>query len=361
MSLFRRRFTPRGAPPGAMVPPHGSLPSRISVLSYDPRDMDERGCDSVADLPVLTDGPLVDWVDVQGLGDGTIVRELGALLDLHPLLLSDIVNVGQRPKVDEYEDVLFIVLRMVVLGADGVLTWEQVSLVMGPHYVLTFQETHVDCLEPLRDRIRAGRPRIRGGGADYLTCMVIDAVVDGYFPVVEHFGERLEEFERIVLEAQRTDVLADLYLARRELGSFRRSAWPLREALAHLMREESSLSERSGLHLRDTLDHVMQVVDVNESYRELAASLVDVHLSMVAQRTNDIMRVLTVVSAIFIPLTFVAGIYGMNFDTASPHNMPELRWPYGYAFFWGLCAVTAGTLLVLFRRLGWLSRPYTRP
>jgi len=283
------------------------------------------------------------------------VRELGEHLELHQLAVSDVLNVGQRPKVDHYENTLFVVMRMVTLDSEGGLNREQVSLFLGDHFVLSFQETYEDCLEPLRKRLRDGRKQVRSNGASYLACMIIDAVVDGYFPILEHYGDKLEDLEYRVLDGAR-DVLADLYPTKRDLAEFRHSTWPLREALADLIREdEDYLTDLDRLHLRDTLDHTMQVIDVVESYRELAASLVDVHLSMIGQRTNEIMRVLTVVSAIFIPLTFVAGIYGMNFDTDLPGNLPELGLAYGYLIFWAICVVLAGSLLILFRRLGWLG------
>jgi len=238
------------------------------------------------------------------------------------------------------------------------LQWEQVSLFVMPGLVLTFQETQQDCFEPLRDRIRMGRPMIRSSGADYLAMMVIDALVDGYFPVLEYYGDLIDQHEDRVLgtDGQGTDMLRDLYATKRNLAGFRRAAWPLREALGQLHRGNSSIvAHDARLHLRDTLDHIMQVVDVNESYRELTTSLMDLRLSIVGQKTNDVMRVLTVVSTIFIPLTFIAGVYGMNFDQSHPLNLPELRSPYGYPGFLAACLVIGGLLLLLFRRLGWLG------
>lgn len=247
---------------------------------------------------------------------------------------------------------------MVTMLPGEDLQWEQVSLFVMPGLVLTFQETREDCLEPLRDRIRMGRPMIRSSGADYLAMMVIDALVDGYFPVLEYYGDRIDSHEDGVLETddQGTEMLRDLYGMKRNLAAFRRAAWPLREALGQLYRGSSPIvTHDARLHLRDTLDHIMQLVEVNEGYRELTTSLVDLHLSIVGQKTNDVMRVLTVVSTIFIPLTFIAGVYGMNFDQSQPMNLPELRSPYGYLGFLAFCTLTGAALLVLFRRLGWLG------
>ncbi|MFT5289581.1 MAG: magnesium transporter [Planctomycetota bacterium] len=356
MSIFRRRYTERGAPPGSVAPEQSEVMPKIFGLSYGPDSMSEVEPGSASEALALIGGREVAWIDVRGLGDGSIVQELGEGLGLHGLAVSDVVNVGQRPKVEIYDDFLFVVLRMVTLGADGRLHWEQVSLFLGQNYVLTFQETHLDCLEPLRARIRSGRKLLRSSDAEYLAFMVVDAIVDGYFPVLEHYGERLESLERQILDEGRRDTFGELYLTKRDLAGFRRAAWPLREALSHLMRgEERQLSDSARLHLRDTLDHTMQIVEVNESYRELAVSLVDVHLSMVGQRTNDVMRVLAIVSTVFIPLSFVAGVYGMNFDRSSPWNLPELGWPHGYLYFWSICLLLVSSLLLLFRKLGWLK------
>lgn len=326
-------------------------------MVFDSESLREEDCASAREAFDWVEADGTTWIDVRGLGDGTLVQEFGELLGLHPLAVSDVVNLGQRPKMELYDQVVFAVVRMVTTDEEGALQWEQVSLFVGPGYLITFQETHDDCLEPLRQRIRMGRPRIRRNGSDYLGVMVLDAIVDGYFPILERFGEQLERLEDQILEEGRRDALPDLYRTKRDLASFRRAAWPMREALAQTLRdEESPLGETALLYARDTLDHAMQVVEVSDSCRELVASLADVHLSMVGQRTNDVMKVLTVVSAVFIPLTFLAGLYGMNFDTASPWNLPELGWRFGYPVFLLVCSVIACLLLLLFRRLGWLAR-----
>ncbi len=355
-SIFRRHLPQQGAPPGSFAVPEVHVEPRMHVISYDADELVENDVTGVEELPgILREGG-VNWIDVQGLGDGSVVRELGELKNLHPLALSDVVNLGQRPKVDEYDDVLFFALRMVQITGEGRLAWEQISIFLGPGFVLSFQETHGDCLDPLRDRIRGGRKRIRSAGNDFLACMIVDTTVDGYFPVLEHHGDRLEEFEEIILDRPTRRVLGELYRVKRDLVTFRRSTWPLRDALQHLLRDESdALSPDALFYLRDTVDHVMQVVDVSETHRDLSAGLVDVYLSTVGQKTNEVMKVLTVIATVFIPLTFVAGIYGMNFDTQHPGNLPELGWKYGYLFFWGLCGLLVVVLLGVFRRLGWLG------
>ena len=357
--LFRRHFAAPGAPPGALRAPAEYHEPAFHLLSYDGDSIEERRLESAEECAAARRPGRVTWIDVRGLGDGSVVQRLGELLDIHPLAVSDIVHVGQRPKVDEYETHLYLVLRMAQIDADGEMVWEQVSVVLGGDYVLSFQEREGDCLGSLRERVRKGRKRIRSAGPDYLACMIVDAIVDAYFPVLEHHGEQLERFEDVILAHPTEDVLGEVYRVKRELMTFRRAAWPLREALNQLHRMEAEedpwIRDEVKPYLRDTVDHVTQVVDVNETYRELTASLVDVYLSAMGQRTNDIMRVLTVIATIFIPLTFLAGVFGMNF-----HYMPELGWRYGYALFWGLALVIGGVELAIFRRLGWLGGKRSR-
>lgn len=356
MTLFRRRFTPQGSNPGSVAEVHGE-PSLISVMSFNETELDEYDVTTPEDAHQLLRQDRMTWIDMRGLDDGQFVQRFGEMFQLDPLAVSDVVNVGQRPKLDDYPGNLFLVVRMVTITEAGDLQWEQVSMFLGPNYVLSFQERHQDCLDPIRARIRAGRRSIRTRGSDYLFAMLVDAIVDGYFPVLEHFAEQLERFENEILADRGSSVFGELYRTKRDLASFRRAALPLRDAMSSLLKDDQDwLAEDLSPFVRDTLDHVMQVAEVTESYRELSVSLVDVHLSMVGQRTNDVMRVLTVISAIFIPLTFIAGVFGMNFDTAYRWNLPELRQPYGYAIFWGLCITLGVTLTVVFKRLGWLKR-----
>lgn len=355
--LFHRKFSHVGAPPGHFAAPTRFVEPELHLISYGPEELEERRLAGPEEAAAARRAGRVTWVDVQGLGDGSVVQKLGELFGLHPLAVSDIVNLGQRPKADEYETHLYVVLRMASIDGDGELHWEQVSVVLGEDYVLSFQEQRGDCLDPLRERVRKSRRMLRKAGPDYLACMIIDAIVDGYFPVLEHHGEQLEDFEDAILQQADPDVLAGVYRVKRDLMTFRRAAWPLREALNQLQRREEDpwIAPEVRPYLRDTVDHVTQVVDVNETYRELAASLVDVYLSTLGQRTNEIMRVLTVIATIFIPLTFFAGVYGMNFDLEHPANMPELTWRYGYVGFWAISLLIAVGLLLAFRRLGWLG------
>jgi magnesium transporter len=355
--VFRRSFTDAGAPPGAFAEMEGAYDSRMHLISYSADAIEEREAASLDDIDAMLADDRVLWIDVQGLADQGLVRALGERFDLHPLALADTVNVGQRPKIEGYDGFVFAAVRMATLPEGGDIRWEQVSVYIRQGVVITFQEKPGDCLEPLRTRLRSGRRVLLSSGADYLGCMVIDAIIDGYFPVLESYGDRLEELETDVIERPKPEVLAEVYRMKRELSLFRRAVWPLRETLSSLLRDGHDLLQDKTLpYLRDAADHTFQVVDILESYRELAGSFIEVYLSSVANRTNEVMRVLTVIATIFIPLTFIAGIYGMNFDPeASAFNMPELGWKYGYAAFWAVSLVIAAGLLYLFRRQGWLG------
>lgn len=358
-TLFQRHRPAPGSPPGTLVPPEVHVEPRLRFFRYGPDLPVEEGAVTVAEACELRPRGARDvlWIDVQGLGDGTVVRTLGEAFDVHPLAQSDIVHVGQRPKADEFvdQDNVLIIARALSVDALGKIEQEQFSILNGPTYVLTFQEGYGDCLDPLRERIRARRANLLEGGADYLAVQVLDSIVDGYFPVLEAVGERLERLENTILSRPRPEILQSVYVVRRGLLSFRRSVWPLRDAISRLLREEETIEDDARLYLRDVSDHLHQVVDVLETYREIGGGLVEVYLSTLGHRTNEVMRVLTVVSTIFIPLTFFAGIYGMNFDPDVPGNMPELRWPYAYVVFLGLCLLAAGGMLLLFRRLGWIG------
>lgn len=354
--IFHRRFTKAGAPPGEFHVSVDAVAPRIHAIRYSADSIEESNPTDARTAHALLQEGSVTWVDVQGLADTDLIRTFGELFELHPLAVADTVNVGQRPKVEDYDDRLYCVVRMVTLNEDNQIHWEQVSLFIGPRFVLSFQETYGDCLGPVRDRLRQGKKQLRASGADYLGAMLVDAIVDGYFPVLEAFGDRLEDLETLVVDRPEQSVLAEVYRAKRDLMTFRRATWPLRDALNQLLRESHELIEDDTLpYLRDAADHVMQVVDVNETYREIATSFVDVYLSSVANRTNEVMRVLTIMATVFIPLTFLAGIYGMNFS-----DIPELHWRYGYLGFWIVSIIVAVTMIGIFWHLGWLGRRRAR-
>lgn len=327
----------------------------MRVISYDADSLTEHQIAHAAELVPFVRADRSLWVDVQGVGDAEEIRKLGEIFGLHLLSLEDVLNLHQRPKVDSYDTYIYCVLRMPESGTPVRL--EQMSVFLGKNFVITVQEDPGDPLDPVRERLRNSRGKIRSLGSDYLAYAILDAIVDHYFPVMEGFADRIDELEDDVLSGTSPNILASLQEVRRELLLLRRAVWPLREMVGSLAREECShlIDEKTAPYLRDCQDHAAQLMDMLENCRELSSALMDAYLSSVSLRTNEVMRVLTIMSTIFIPLTFIAGIYGMNFDpSTSSLNMPELRWTYGYPFSLSLMAATAIGLVYFFRRKGWL-------
>lgn len=329
----------------------------IRMIAYGPEEVIEQDVKDPREIrPFLGRWPVI-WVHVEGLGDVEIIETLGEIFELHGLALEDVIDVHQRPKVEEYGQYLYIVARMAVPGAQ--LETEQFSLFLGPNFVLSFDERPEDRLNPVRERIRSKRGQIRNVGADYLAYALLDTIVDAYFPILEDYGERLEALEDEVVEHPDPRCVSRIHRIRRDLLMLRRAIWPQRESTNSLLRDVTPLiTDETRVYIRDCYDHTVQLLDLVETYRELGADLMDVYLSSVSNRINEIMRVLTVISVIFMPLTFLAGVYGMNFNPdASPWNMPELNWYWGYLFALVLMAVIAVGQLVLFWRRGWLGMP----
>ena len=356
LNLRFRRRTPPGAAPGTVAVDPAASPPVIRVISYGPDELREEEVDDLDSLAALVGKRPVTWVDVQGLGDAQTIRKLGSIFGLHPLALEDVVSSHQRAKLEDYDEHLFVVARMLAFGAR--LDTEQISLFLGKNFVLTFQERPGDCLDPVRDRIRKSRGRIRKSGADYLAYALLDAVVDAYFPVLEQYGELLDGLDEEVSAQPARNILVRIHGLRNDLLLLRRAIWPFRDAVGELVREPNPLiSEETQVFLRDCHDHTIQIVDLVETSREMCADIREYYLSMVNNRMSEVMKVLTVIATIFIPLGFIAGLYGMNFDPAvSNWNMPELRWPHGYPFALGLMAAVAISLLMFFWRRGWLGR-----
>ncbi|MEM9487545.1 MAG: magnesium/cobalt transporter CorA [Myxococcota bacterium] len=345
-----------GSPPGTLQINPEALPSRIRAIAYGPDKFHEEedvGLDRLVELrqqwPVL-------WIDVVGLGDAEILRGVGERFGLHPLVLEDILHVRQRPKVEEYEDYNFIVVRM--LRQLDTPDTEQLALILENDCVITFQEHEGDCLDPVRQRIRRCLGRIRTSGADYLAYAIIDAIVDNYAPHLDWYGDRIEHQEEQILATPDSVQLGALYDLKHELLSLRRILLPMRDAIGRLHREEVPLfSNDMDPYLRDCYDHSLRLLENLEVCREGAAGLMDLYMSSVSHRMNEVMKVLTVISTIFIPLSFIAGLYGMNFDyQASEFNMPELHWRWGYPAVLMIMAVIAALFLLFFARKGWLGR-----
>lgn len=348
--LHFRRGIKVGAVPGTLTADPESPKPIITVTRYDAEKIDVSIVEDVNALRAMRGQPGTLWVNVDGLGDVEKIQAIGEIFGFHRLALEDVVNTHQRPKVEPYDNYFFIVLRMV--STPGQSNLEQISLFFGRDFVITFQERKGDCFDPVRARLLSGRGRIRGAGADYLAYALTDAVVDAYFPHLEVFGDRLEELEADVMRGNDMNSLVRrIHDIKRDLLGVRRAVWPLREAMSSLIREENALiQQETRVYLRDCYDHAVQLMDMTETYRELASGLMDLHISTVGQRTNEVMKVLTIFAAIFIPLTFIAGLYGMNFEV-----MPELGWKFGYPTALGVMVVVAGVLLIYFRRKGWLG------
>lgn len=352
--FFRKRHSAVGAAPGTLVVATGSDAPRVHVMSYSETDWDEREELHPGQLVPPRDDGRITWIDVQGLGDESMLRDLGASFAIHPLALEDAVNVPQRPKGEDYEEQHLFITRMARLrrnpDEDDALDVEQISIFVGHNYVLTLQERHGDVLDPVRERIRVGKGLIRASQADYLAYAIIDTVVDGYYPVLDALGDALEALEDQVLARPDRKTLREIHHVKRQLLMLRRSVWPQREAVQSLLRGESPfISKPVRLYLRDTYDHVVQVLDISDSYWSLAGSLLETYMSLASNRQNEVMKVLTIMSSIFIPLTFMAGIYGMNFD-----NMPELHARWSYPMLLAAMVVVAAFMVVFFARKGWL-------
>jgi magnesium transporter len=348
-----------GSAPGTLNIEADASPPTIFLIDYSESNAIRIKVDEPEDCAAYLDKESVSWVDVQGLGSEDVLRRLGHVFSLHPLVLEDVVNVPQRPKVDEFEGQVLFIARMVTPRESGRgFVAEQVSLILGQHYLLTVQEEpDFDCFGPVRDRIRLAKGSIRQHRSDFLAYALIDAIIDGFFPVLEDYGELLEELEDEVVENPTRQSLEKIHRIKRELLSLRRAIWPQRDAINSLIRDGNPLiSDEIRVYLRDCYDHTVQVIDMVETYREVASSLMDVYVSSVGNRMNEVMKFLTIVSTIFIPLTFIAGVYGMNFNTEkSPVNMPELNWYWGYPLCLAVMLLVAIALILYFKRKGWFE------
>jgi magnesium transporter len=351
---------PPGAPPGTLNVPPKESSARLDLMAYGPAGVVERhgtGSELEAFLKAAEGYP-VRWLDVTGTDDPALLEAIGKHFGLHPLSLEDVAHAHQRAKVEAYEGHAFITMRSLERRPEEGLSTEQISLFVGAGWLVSFQERPGDEFDPVRERIRTGRGKTRSCGADYLAYSLLDAIVDSAFPVLETYDHTLDGIEARVVAGGDPHVVSELHRARADLLQMRRVIWPMREALAALLREDApEFSPATRVYLRDCHDHAVQLLDLVESWREIAASLMDLHMSAVGQRTNETMRLLTVISVLFMPMTFIAGVYGMNFEAAAaPWSMPELRWRWGYPVSLGMMFASAAGLYWFFRRKG-LLRP----
>ncbi len=330
MGTFGRRGSKTGLAPGTLVHVGEKKVEKvvIRVLAYNSEKLIERELETVEECLEFKGQPGINlWINVDGLDRIDVIEKLGGYFDIHPLTLEDVLNTGQRPKTEDYESYIYTVLKMMLLDKEREeIIVDQVSIIIGPNYILSFQERHGDVFDPVRERFENPASRLRKNGVDYLAYSLIDAVVDNYFLILEHFGDEIEYLEDGLVIQPRPEILTAIQKYKRDMIILRKSVWPLRELINGLQRVESDLiKETTRIYLRDIYDHTIQVIDSVEDFRDILASMVDIYLSSISYRMNDVMKVLTVIATIFIPLTFIAGVYGMNFE-----YMPELKWRWGY-------------------------------
>jgi len=330
---------------------------RIRVIDYDGTELREVEAAAIEECFAYRDSDTVSWINIDGLHDAEVIRKIGEHYGLHPLLCEDIANPRQRPKLEEHESHLALFTKMLYYDAAAqVLNVEQISFVLGPGYLISFQEREGDVFAVIRERIRQSKGRIRSAGNDYLLYSLVDAIVDHYFVVLEQLGDQIEELEEGIVENPSPETMKIIHNLKREMIILRKAIWPLREVVSGWERTESKLIRKSTRpYLRDLYDHTIQILDIVESYRDMIAAVRDTYMTSVSNKMNEVMKVLTIFASIFIPLTFIAGIYGMNFNPeASPYNMPELNWAYSYPVFWLAVVVMTGAMLVYFWKKRWL-------
>ena len=353
MKLYKRSSKKAGLSPGTLVHigEKKTEEVNISMIDYDESQIQEKDAATVGECLPFKEKPTVTWINVSGIHDVTVIEEFGKAFNIHPLLLEDIVHSDQRPKLEDYDDYLFLVLRMLRYDeAKEELQSEQVSLILGPNFVITFQEREGDVFDAVRARIRNGKGKIRKMGCDYLAYALIDSVVDHYFLVFEKYGEKIEVLQEEVLSQPTPETLQVIQRTKRDMIFLRKSVWPLREAINALQRGESSLvTDNVNIYLRDVHDHTIQVIDTIETFRDIISGTLDVYLSSVSNKMNAVMKVLTIIATIFMPMTFIAGIYGMNFK-----YMPELEWHWAYPVIWAVIIVLGVLMLMGFKRKKWL-------
>jgi magnesium transporter len=349
-----RNKPPAGSSPGTLAVPEGGVRPRVRAVRYSAAGCEEREIHEPAELAAFCKPDGILWIDVQGLGERATLEWIGREFGLHPLVLADVVHVPQRPKCEAYEGAVFLVARRLRWKGEPVdpVDERQVSLVLGARHVLSFQEGPDDVLEPVRARLVRGAGQIRAQGPDYLAYALLDAIVDEYLPILDKLGTCIEELEERVVARPTRALLGELAAVRHDLIAIRRDAWPQREALHALLRGDvPGIGEPVKVYLRDVHDHCVQVAEMVEVYREIASGLLNIYMTAVANRTNEVMKVLTVMATIFIPLTFLVGVWGMNFE-----HMPELHWRWAYPAVWLVMLGVAGALFVYFRRRGWIGR-----
>ncbi len=342
----------RGLPPGSMVYLGDTRTEDVSIqlIDYTAETVEERTLETIEQSFDYKQKESVTWINVNGIHDSELISRVGEHFGIHSLTIEDVLNTGHRPKAELFENHVFIILKMLSCG-DNEINSEQISLILGDGYVISFQEHEGDVFAPVRDRIRHKKGRVRNMGADYLAYSLMDAIIDNYFVVLEHIGEKLEELDRDIASSDALhDVHRQIHRRKMEIHFLRKAIWPLRELIGHLTREETPLINKAcAPFYRDLYDHTIHIIDTIETFRDVAAGIMDLYMSAVSNRMNEVMKVLTIIATIFIPLTFVAGVYGMNFK-----YMPELEWKYAYPAVWALMLAIAGGMIAYFKKRKWL-------
>ena len=351
---FKTRAKKIGLPPGSLIHIGERLSDhvKITLMDYDGDHLEEKVVEGLEECASCRDKPTTTWIHVDGIHDIQLLERLGAIFHLHPLSMEDILNTDQRPKVDDYGNYIYVVLKTFSLSDDTKeeIRSEQISLVFGANFLLSFAEKEGMQLDSIRERLRNNQGRIRKTGADYLTYRILDVIVDQYFIILEKMGERIEFAEEKLVTQPAPETLQTIQHLKREMLFLRKSVWPLREAISYLERRESPLiSDQTVPYLKDVYDHTIQVIDTVETYRDMLSAMLDIYLSSISNRLNEVMKVLTIIATVFMPLTFLAGVYGMNFK-----YMPELEWRWGYFAVWGVMIVIGLAMVIYFRRKKWL-------
>lgn len=350
---LKKRPEKSGPPQGGLVQSSDKITAevKITLIDYDETNFIERSPKTLDECAALKNKPTITWINIEGLRQPEIIESLGECYGLHPLVMEDILNTGQRPKIEDYKDYLYIVLKMLHDRETEGTVPEQISLVLGPGFVLSFQEgIEGDVFNSVRERLRNGKGRIISMGADYLAYSLIDAIVDNYFVILERTGEWIEDLEDELLAHPSTQTLHEIHQLKREMIFLRKAVWPLREVIGTMERGESFLiSAATRLYLRDVYDHTIQVIDAIETSRDMLSGMLDLYLSGISNRMNEIMKFLTIIGTIFIPLTFIVGVYGMNFEF-----MPEIKWRWGYFAVLAFMLVISLVMLLFFKKKKWL-------
>ena len=354
MSRFFRRDSHKiGLAPGSLVYTNKKKmeKTKITIIDYDQKDMKEKEAKAVEECFPFKKTPTITWINIDGLHEVEIIKRIGEYFDLHSLVLEDIVNTNQRPKIEDFKNYIFLVLKMLNYDeGKKEIRAEQVSIIIGSNFIISFQEVQGDVFNAVRERIRNSIGKIRKMGADYLGYELLDAIVDNYFIILEKLGEDIEDIEDILVKDPNQETMHRIHYLKRETIFLRKSVWPLREVINTLEKEDTSLiKETTGIYLRDVYDHTIRIIETVETFRDLISGMLDIYLSSISNKMNNVMKVLTIIATIFIPLTFITGIYGMNF-----RYMPELGWRWSYPLVWAVMIFVAISMVLFFKNKKWL-------